>query len=223
MFSFIRKLRTGNRYGVPPEVVQKLAVNPHPFTPDITRLHERKHNLVFLYGNEMSNGREALPQGKLPYTDVFTEIPLVMIKTKENQKIIPAVVNPPEEINSSNIFRRLPKAKVKGELYQLDDVEIAALDAAYQNGLLFNRIRVTVKVENFAITSHERTSLTSVEHVTSGPLYYEKRAFMYLGNFDYFNYAKIDRDSYKLLKDRPDNQDYEPRYFYTPQDWGEDR
>jgi gamma-glutamylcyclotransferase (GGCT)/AIG2-like uncharacterized protein YtfP len=218
MLGLYRKLRYGNKFGVPKSVVEKL-MTPNLVTPDMAELQARKFNLVFLYGNEMKGCREAIKDVQPLYgadVGVHTTDPYVMIKVRENAKVTPVVLEPPNYHLVAGTVKRMPKATIRGELFQLTANEIAELDKLRGNGKIYTRVRVKITVPHHTLTNHaigrERVTMMSEQ------LRFDKRVHMYLGNYEFFSFAKIDAKSAKLLKTRDDNSNYVSRYFYGPED-----
>lgn len=225
----LKKLLRGNSVGMPKELVERLKTPPK-FTPDGAELQNRKHNLVLLYGNEMNGGRDTNVEVKPLYKDVFTADPFVMVKVRQGEKVAPVVLPPPEllmrtkktkvyaydsipkAIGGSHLTR-LPPAPIKGELYQLTDGEVESLDKHYENTVVFDRIRVKVRVEHYAISKHDH------EARISEPLFFGKRVFMYVARLEALARMTVSLNSIQLYKHREHNQIYEPRYYYSPQDW----
>jgi hypothetical protein len=206
--------RHGNKFGVPRDVVAKLA-QPDERTPDYAELQSRKHNLVFLYGNEMKGGRESFKGVEPLYTDVYTKDSYIMLKVREGEKATPVVLDPPDYHFVAGPIKRMPRAVVKGELFQLTAQEIATLDKLRVNGVQFKRIRVKIDVEHYTISEHAKEELRMSE-----PLYHSKRVHMYFGETEFFSFAKIDPKSISLFKQREHNDDYVSRYYYSPEDRG---
>lgn len=228
----LKKLIRGNRLGIPKDVMKQLTTPPE-HTPDAAELQNRSYNLVMLYGNEMQGGRACNPDVKPVFSDVYTVEPFVMARVRKGEMIAPVVFNPPPllfknrkikmydflDIKEAATVARLNglrPAAVKGELYQLTDVEVEQLDKQYSNGVFFDRVRVRVKVEHYARSIYHQIG-NEMEARISEALYYEKRVHLYVARYKPFANVSI-LESTGLRKERKNNQNYAPRYFYTRSD-----
>lgn len=141
--------------------------NPE-FTPDLALLENRQEHLLFHYGDQF---------GHLPQVGIgFTDEKMIMWVSRTQMGAAPVALQ-------LHVQRNIPRGRIGGFLYVASTEELISLDTGFENGVVFNRKRVKLRLPHDSQTRNRE-----FRHYT------EQRAFMYVGNKDYWE-PKIDWDS----------------------------
>lgn len=203
MFGLVKKLLTGNKYGIPREVVGKWQKGAK-HTPDFAELEQHKKNLVFMYDFPGS-----LPDPK--YSEAYTVDPMIMVKTTTDIPFPVVIKEIPRDVVGGFWSRKEP-APIFGSIYELSAAEIKILDNDRENGVMFVRERIKISIPYIAVRKRGDEIMDKI------PMTFEKRCYTYLGPFSYWNFQQLSDRSYTLFKTRRLNLAYQEHYRFTRND-----
>lgn len=185
------------------------------YTPDIWHLDRYTTIPLFVYGEEQSRHEKNSDMlgWYVPKTVAFTTENFTMWKHVLGKESYPIVMNnnlPFENYNWFNIRHgKLPMAKIRGEIYHVDQESIIELDNYRQNGLKFERVLTQV------IVPHRDPRYTGFLHLK------DMKAYMYIGKESYWEDqilmgAKNPTPRFRRVRSFENKRAYaKPYYYYT--------
>lgn len=116
------------------------AVDFAPFTPDIAIIQQKETQLLFVYDEMMDGYSEfsLIKEHSIKLGTVFTNDMFVMYKRKLGEDSYAIALD--------ESFFQAQRGIIRGELYAVKSPRFAELDTVYQNGVEFERRRVSVKM-----------------------------------------------------------------------------
>ena len=178
-----------------------------PFTPDIAVIQQKRSQILFVCDELQKHhpGFELIKEHSASLGGAFTKDQFVMYKRKLGLESYAVALDNP--------FFQAQKGIIRGELYAVLPMRYIELDTHYQNGVVFERRRVTVKIPHLHIGKRKDGSGFRIKKTS------ELRCFMYVGVPDYWNKVMDEEDGFFLFDNvrrfTPANPDLTPYYYFS--------
>lgn len=221
----LNKVMTGNAFGLDPYLLKDIEASRPKHTPDWPLLQMYEHHTVFLWGDTMSGHRAHTMVDGLNSHNALTKQDFVMLKRNLGKATFPVVLDVPERAVYGDVLGRANPAKVYGEVFTLRPHLVIELDNYMANTIEYHRRRVDIIIpfhEVYKKCCFGQGHKPFIETWKSERLYFRKRAWMYVADFSFY----MDQNNYDdrfthegLLKTRPYNEHYVPRYHFTRDDF----
>jgi hypothetical protein len=199
--------RASKQEEVPSDWDLQQAFDYAPFTPDISVLQQKATQLLFVYDEMMTDfpDHRIIEEYAITCGSVFTKDEFVMYKRKLGQDSYAVALD--------DSFFVAQKAIIKGQLFAVQSPRFAELDTIYQNGVEFERRRITVRMPYYHFGWRDKTSMFKEYRMQ------ELRCFMYVGVQEHWSNIMGEGDGFFLYERvrtfEPKNPDLTKYYHYS--------